>query len=245
MLSSVLPPIDKFSVGQHPYIIRLLKGVFNSRPPITRLLPEWNLQKVLDMLQKPPFEPLRDASLKYVTYKTIFLAAITTFRRCSDLQSLKIGEGNVSVQSRGILFLRQGLSKQDRPSHFGTKIFVPSFPDNKKLDPKRAFAVYLKLTEKYRKKGENDETNLFLSFIEPHKPVSKQTVAKWIVSTIKLAYEGHIQVRAHSTRALGPSWALFKGANMTSILEAADWSRESTFIKFYLRDVKTHSLIQD
>ena len=32
MLSSVLPPIDNVRVGQHPYIIRLLKGVFNSRP---------------------------------------------------------------------------------------------------------------------------------------------------------------------------------------------------------------------
>ena len=136
----------------------------------------------------------------------------------------------MSVQNRGILFLRQGLSKQDRPAHFGTKFFVPSFPVNKKLDPKRALAVYLKITGKYRKKDDNDETNLFLSFIEPHKPVSKQTIAKWIVSTIRLAYDGQIQVRAHSTRDLGPSWALFRGANMTSILEAADWSREATFI---------------
>ena len=29
MLSSVLPPVENKPVGQHPYIIRLLKGVFN------------------------------------------------------------------------------------------------------------------------------------------------------------------------------------------------------------------------
>ncbi|CAC5420875.1 unnamed protein product [Mytilus coruscus] len=33
MLSSLLPPIDNVPIGQHPYIIRLLRGVFNSRPP--------------------------------------------------------------------------------------------------------------------------------------------------------------------------------------------------------------------
>lgn len=46
-----------------------------------------------------------------------------------------------------------------------------------------------------------------------------------------------MSVKAHSTRAIGPSWALFNGASMYAILEAADWSRESTFTKFYLRDV--------
>jgi hypothetical protein len=33
MLSSVMSPIEKFPVEQHPYITRLIKGVFNLRPP--------------------------------------------------------------------------------------------------------------------------------------------------------------------------------------------------------------------
>ncbi|CAC5406986.1 unnamed protein product [Mytilus coruscus] len=83
---------------------RLLKRVFNSRPPKVKLVPEWDLHKILDMLQKSPFEPLREAEIKFVTYKVIFRTAITTFRRCSDLQALRIGEGFVNVQSRGITF---------------------------------------------------------------------------------------------------------------------------------------------
>ena len=73
MLSAVLPPIDNYQVGQHPYIIRLLKGVFNLRPPTAKLCPEWDLEKVLKTLQKYPFEPLHKTSLKYITYKTFFL----------------------------------------------------------------------------------------------------------------------------------------------------------------------------
>ena len=127
MLSSVLAPVDKVPIGQHPYIVRLLKGVFNSRPPKVKLLPDWDLHKVLSMLENEPFEPLKYTSLKHLTYKVIFLVAISTFRRCSDLQSLKLGEGSVTVTSKGLIFVRHGLSKQDRADHFGTKIFVPCF----------------------------------------------------------------------------------------------------------------------
>ena len=162
MLSAVVSPIDNIPIGQHPYIIRLLKGVFNSRPPKVKLVPEWSLPKVLKMLQCSSFEPLKKASLKHVTLKTIFLVAITTFRRCADIQALRLGEGFVQVQSRGVTFMRQGLSKQDRPDHFSSKIFVPSFESNKKLDPKRALAVYLRKTESFRRKPDgSDQPKLF------------------------------------------------------------------------------------
>ena len=155
-------------MGQHPYIIRLLKGVFNSRPPKSKLLPEWDLQKVLNMLQKEPFEPISAASLKLITYKVVFLTAISTFRRCNDLQSLKIGEKNVSVQKKGLTFIRHGLSKQDRQTHYGTKVFVPAFPENKKLDPKRAFYFYRKKTESLRTKTDgSSEDRVFLAINEP------------------------------------------------------------------------------
>ena len=246
MLSAVIRPIDNSPVGQHPYIIRLLKGVFNSRPPKVHMTPEWDLKLVLTMLENQPFEPLKDASLKGITLKTIFLIAISTFRRCSDLQSLKLGEDSVKVQSKGITFIRQGLSKQDRLNHLGSLIFVPSFTDNKKLDPKRALHYYLKKTEVFRKNPDgSEETKLFLSMIEPHKPVSSQTISKWIVEVIKMAYNSkHIKVKAHSTRAIGPSWALFNGASLKSVLDSADWSKESTFTRFYLRDVNQTAVLK-
>ena len=59
----------------------------------------------------------------------------------------------------------------------------------------------------------------------------------WLVKLIKLAYEDpSMKVRGHSTRAIGPSWALFNGASANNILNAVDWSLESTFIRFHLRD---------
>ncbi len=63
MLSSVLPPIDKFPIGQHPAIIRLLRGVFNERPPTRKLIPTWDLPLVLGCLEQAPFEPMTEAPM--------------------------------------------------------------------------------------------------------------------------------------------------------------------------------------
>ena len=88
MISAILQPANGIAVGQHQDFILSLKGVFNTRPPQKRLMPEWDSGKVLDLLASPVFEPISVISLKYLTLKSVFLAAILTFRRCGDLQAL-------------------------------------------------------------------------------------------------------------------------------------------------------------
>ena len=65
-------------------------------------------------------------------------------------------------------FIRHGLAKQDRPKHFGSKIFIPSYSEDKLLDPKRAIYYYLKKTETLRNSDDNVENSLFLAVNEPH-----------------------------------------------------------------------------
>lgn len=118
------------------------------------------------------------------------------------------------------------------------QVFVPAFYENKKLDPKRTLAFYLRRTEQFRKLlNGKDETKLCLSLNAPHKPVSIQTISRWIVNTIKMANDDNIKVRGHSKRSIGPSWALFNGASMSAILNSADWKSESTFTKYYFKNV--------
>ena len=241
MLSSVLAPNGNIPVGQHPHIIRLLKGIFNERPPLKRLVPEWDLLVILGCLKEKPFETLKDASLKFLTWKTCFLVAITTFRRCSDLQALQLGEGLVNVQKQGVTFIRTGLSKSDRPSHMGRNIFVPHLEKDKKLDPKRALTYYLKATEQFRNQKGKDIVKLFLAINKPHQPVSSITLSRWLISFIKYCYKklkkSHGKITGHSTRSVGLSWALFKGASLQQVMENADWSRETTFTRHYLKPV--------
>jgi hypothetical protein len=174
--------------------------------------------------------------VKYFSWKTAFLIAITSFRRCSDFQALCIGV------KKGVTFVRHGLAKQKRPKHFGSKILMPSYSEDKLLDPKRAIYYYLKRTETVRNSDDNVENSLFLAVNEPHRPVKTQTIWSWFVNTIKCAYNEKDKFRVHSTRALGQTWSLFNGASVKSIMDTADWSKESIFTRFCLRHVDVEVL---
>ena len=154
--------------------------------------------------------------------------------------SAKSGSRKCDNSEERLTIVRKGLSKSDRPNHICSKIFVPAFESDKRLDPVRILNFYLKKTKEFRKE---ENMGLFLSVNESHHAVTSQTISKWLVRIIKLAYmNSDLNVRGHLTRAIGPSWALYNGASMKSILEAPDWPTESTVIRFYLRDINITAL---
>ena len=63
---------DGSIVSNAPTLTKLFKAFFLKRPPSKRLLPSWSLPLVLKALARPPFEPLAQASLSYLTWKTVF-----------------------------------------------------------------------------------------------------------------------------------------------------------------------------
>jgi hypothetical protein len=73
-------PVDGVKIGEHIMVTNFLKGCFNLNPPKRILIPSWDLNLVLSVLQEPPFEPVAAAELKFLTFKTIFLVAITSAR---------------------------------------------------------------------------------------------------------------------------------------------------------------------
>ncbi len=48
-----------------------------------------------------------------------------------------------------------------------------------------------------------------------------------------------LDIRAHSTRGVASSTALFRGVPLEDICMAAGWSSPHTFVKFYNLDVNT------
>lgn len=123
-------------------------------------------------------------------------------------------------------------------------VFIPKF-DNFATDstdlllcPCRALLQYIKRTARIRK-----SERLFVTYKKNnHVEASKDSVARWIVDTVKYAYQNADSetlqaVRAHDTRKLSTSWALFNGLSAQEILKAAHWSAETTFTSFYLKDV--------
>ncbi|XP_026535084.1 uncharacterized protein LOC113419749 [Notechis scutatus] len=89
-LSTVVSGSSSGSLSHHPRIRAFLRGASNLHPPVIHRYPTWDLNKVLMALTKPPFEPLREAPLQFLTLKVVFLVAVTSARRISEIAALSI-----------------------------------------------------------------------------------------------------------------------------------------------------------
>jgi hypothetical protein len=131
------------------------------------------------------------------------------------------------------------LSKTAIPGHLGNDVFLPSYrKTNKYLCVKRVLKYYVEATRHCDHQG-----YLFVSFggKDHGKPVSKKTISGWIVTCIKECYEKKglelPKIKAHSTRSMATSWALFGKAACSDVMKAADWRCSKTFGKHYALDL--------
>ena len=60
---------------------------YRDKPILNRGIPSWDLSLVLISLTKAPFEPLKDASLKILTFKTVFLMALASGKRRGEVHA--------------------------------------------------------------------------------------------------------------------------------------------------------------
>ncbi|XP_041802371.1 uncharacterized protein LOC121613147, partial [Chelmon rostratus] len=239
--------VNNNTVGCHRLVTLFLKGALRLRPPRLPRAPAWDLPLVLDALCSPPFEPLAQAGLRWLSVKTAFLLAITSAKRVSELHALSVSSSCLRWNSDGSgvtlwpnpAFLPKVLSN----SHLNQPIHLPRFDppvgegDGKSvlLCPVRALRAYVDRTV-----GIRQSDQLFVCFGGPKKgfPLSKQRLAHSIVEAICQAYKagGHplpSGVRCHSVRSVSTSWAALRGVPLEAICAAASWASPSTFARFY------------
>ena len=75
------------NVSKDENLTHLLDSFHRDRPKGRRGVPSWNLSLVLHQLTKAPFEPLKEASLKHLTFKTVFLLALGSGKRRSEIHA--------------------------------------------------------------------------------------------------------------------------------------------------------------
>ena len=86
-----------------------------------------------------------------------------------------------------------------------------------------------------------EETQLLISFVKPHRAVSKDTIGRWVKCVLANAGIDTNQFGAHSTHSASTLAAKRSGLDMTTIMRAAGWSNASTFARFYDKPIE-HSL---
>ena len=246
-------------LSEHPLVKDFLKAAKRKSSTARPLLPPWDLGLVLDALCEPPFEPLDGLGLDVLTIKTVFLLAITTAKRVSDLHALSVHDECMSWSNGGRSVRLQSnpvfVSKTQRVASYARlEAFHPppfSSDQDRRLHnicPLRALRLYVQRTKDIR----GEVSQLFVTHGPGRaagKAASKPTLSRWIVEAIRMAYssrgvEPPTGLRAHSSRAQATSWALFKGVSLQEVCDAANWSSGLTFADFYSLDVAAPSLAQ-
>ena len=86
-------------------------------------------------LSKPPYEPLREASLKHLTLKTVFLIAMASGGRCRELQALVFDPKYIQFKPKGavvtLYFSPKFMRKNQRPKHVHDPCYISAVPTGK------------------------------------------------------------------------------------------------------------------
>ena len=226
----------------------LIRGASIKEARAPRRLPAWDLFLILASLREAPYEPLFKADLKSLTFKTVFLLALASGRRASEVCNLSGLSKDIATHRDGTIllkFLPEFLAKNQNPLDPSPSILIkpltdflcPDDPDLK-LCPVRSLRRYLKFTRTLRVK----QRKLFISFNPYHtNDISKASVSRWLRLVIKSAYATSSaelsSVRAHEVRAWAASTAFAHSWSLKDVLNAAYWRSETSFINYYLRDV--------
>ena len=242
------------NISKNEDLTRLLDSFHRDRPKGRRGIPSWNLSLVLHHLTKAPFEPLQEASLKHLTFKTVFLLALGSGKRRSEIHAWlnknirnQKDWSNVSLYPAASFLSKNQLAK-DGPGSVAPVVIPALAPTldrscvgDRTLCPVRALRYYLDRTKDIRQEKEL----VFVSFKKGFtKDISPATISSWIKQTVLLCYELSDkdsqtlhQVKAHDVRAFAASKAFHSGASLEQLLSACHWKSHNTFTQFYLKDV--------
>ena len=78
---------EKLNISKNENLTCLLDSFHRDQPKGRQGVPSWNLSLVLHQLTKAPFETMRKASLKHLTFKTVFLLALGSGKRRSEIHA--------------------------------------------------------------------------------------------------------------------------------------------------------------
>ena len=239
-ISMTHAPIEGVVVGKHPLVSRLMKGIYNQRPPQPRYTSTWDVQVVLDHVRG--WGSTASLGRKQLSQKLAMLMALANASRCSELHALDVGR--MRFNEHGVTFSLAELIKTSKPGK-SKILFYPFLASDKELCPVVTLKEYLSKTVEDRK-----ESKLFLSYVRPYNPVKPCSIARWLKEI--LVETGYQDFRAHSTRGAAVSAAYSQGMSVADIIKIADWSSDNMFRRYYHKTIVnkqnasfSHSFISD
>jgi integrase len=229
MLSVTLKPADGCPIGQHPLIVKLLKGCYNRNPPKPKYNVTWDPSLVLNFMASSGDNSALPISMLIGKLATLF--ALATLLRVSELASIPFSSIKFTENSVQFALSKPRKAQRNDPLQSFT---LPACPDSDAC-PVASLRSYVERTGTNR--PSKDEGMLFISTIAPFGPVTGNTVGRWIKNFLKTAGIDTSIFSAHSTRSAAASLAVARGLSIDAVLQAGHWASQTTFGRFYNRGV--------
>jgi len=191
----ILPSFDGQTIGNHPLINRFVKGVFRLRPPAPRYNYTWDVNLLLKLFEDWPTN--NNLSILHLTVKLTALLAIITAQRVQGINSIDIN--NIEYDNGVMVVKIDKILKTSRPGSLQPFYRFPPY-QIEKLCIAKTIIDYLNVTYNYRQ-----HSQLLLSIERPFKPVSNQTVSRWLKNCLDLAGINTNIFKAHSFRGASTS----------------------------------------
>ena len=218
--------MNEWNLVDNVYIKRIFKFFYRVRPLKARYSTFWSVNKLLDFLKM--WHPPETLCLKKLTIKTIALLALSSSDRGQTLHLLNLN--NMEIGRDSIKFVILDKLKTTRKV-IKPKIVTCLSSEIEELCLKSYISAYIKRTSEFR--GENDKIKpLFISWATK-RPVSKQTIARWLTEALKLSGIDTTKYKSHSYRGSGLSAAQDRGASIQDIIKQGNWTSKSTFLTYY------------
>ena len=225
------------SLSEHPLLQRFLKGVHNLRPPNPRYSVTWDTTVVIEYLASLPTDNM---STKLLSYKTVMLLTLLSGQRVSTLYNFRIDE--MQLRMNEILFNVTALLKHDRVSRKKEPIIFHAYPHDEKLCPVTLIKQYMLVRDAL---VPSTEKAFFVTHGKPYHAATKDTLARWVKNTMSLSGVDIAVFRPHSCRSASSSTAKNSGVQLHTILHSGQWATESTFYKFYQRQIIWDDITDD
>ena len=240
---------------------RLITAMFLQRPRPIKITPSWHLGVVVSYLLSDKFVfnlSDRHLSLELLTRKTVFLVAMASAARASELCAMSRVPGFITFTEKqggqgteaSIRPFAGFFPKNATPENIPPPVLIPGISHlygHRELDrllcPVRAIKLYLSRSEE-RAKSLNAQ-RLFIHW-EKDTNLKSSHLSKWLVELIQEAHQEaspevlQLQgVSGHQVRSLASSWAYFKDVPLSQIRDSVGWRSRDVFTAHYLKDVSS------
>ena len=228
-LSTIVMIDGEKTFGSNHIVTRFMKGVFESRKPKPKYDKIWDVSVVLKHLSS--LYPNESLSLKDLTHKVLMLILLVSSQRGQSIHFLDLQY--VTMEEDYYSFDLAEHIKTSTPRSPHTKIDISVYEPDSTICPLACLKAYINKTKNLR----NSETKLFISYVRPHKPVSRDTISRWTKETLRICGIDTNVFTAHSTRSASVSKANEKDVPIHEIMANAGWKSAETFRKYYNKPV--------